>query len=198
MYRTGGTNCGFATFAQCQAAVSGLGGVCNQVGGDEPARRPAVERLPRAAHPKPPPRPVQPAPQPSAPTPTAVPTAPIPALTPDAEFAYARQLVVNGHFQAGITALRALNRDDQPDIAAYIGFANRRLERIDEAKAWYERALAADPDHKLTLSFYGMLRAEQGDLQAAQADLVRIGRLCGNTQCNEYQSLQGVIAARMR
>ena len=205
MYRTGGTNCGFATFSQCQAAISGLGGVCNQVGGDEPPRRPAVERPPRAAQPKPPPRQIQPAPrqgqpapQPSAPIPVVAPTVPVPALTPDAEFAYARQLVINGHFQAGITALRALSRDDQPDIAAYIGFANRKLERIDEAKAWYERALAADPNHKLTLSFYGMLRAEQGDLPAAQADLIRIGRLCGNTQCNEYQSLQSVIAARMR
>lgn len=204
IYRTGGTNCGFSTFAQCQAAISGLGGVCNQVGGDEPARRPAAERPPRAAQPKPPPpRAARPAPQPAAPAPVAAPAAPadappIPALSPEAEFTYARQLVINRHFQAGITALRALNRDDQPDIAAYIGFANQRLNRIDEAKVWYERALAADPNHKLTLSFYGMLRAEQGDLPAAQADLVRIGRLCGNTQCNEYQSLQGVIAARMR
>src|SRR6187551_918830 len=39
-YRNGGNNCGFATFAQCQAAVSGVGGFCNSDGAAEkPVRR---------------------------------------------------------------------------------------------------------------------------------------------------------------
>ena len=29
-YRNGATNCGFHSFAQCQAAVSGIGGYCSQ------------------------------------------------------------------------------------------------------------------------------------------------------------------------
>ncbi len=29
-YRNGGTNCGFSTFAQCQAALSGNGGSCEE------------------------------------------------------------------------------------------------------------------------------------------------------------------------
>jgi hypothetical protein len=29
-YYRGGTNCGFYTFAQCQATVSGIGGYCNR------------------------------------------------------------------------------------------------------------------------------------------------------------------------
>jgi hypothetical protein len=29
-YRNGATNCGFNTFAQCQAAISGVGGYCSQ------------------------------------------------------------------------------------------------------------------------------------------------------------------------
>jgi hypothetical protein len=29
VYRNGGNNCGFATFQQCMAAVSGVGGLCN-------------------------------------------------------------------------------------------------------------------------------------------------------------------------
>ena len=94
--------------------------------------------------------------------------------------------------------MRALNLDNEPDVAAYIGLAQRKLGRIDEAKSWYERALTADPNHKLTLSFYGMLRAEQGDLSGAQAYLNRIGKLCGGTDCNEYRALQGVIASKTR
>jgi hypothetical protein len=43
-----------------------------------------------------------------------------------------------------------------------------------------------------------MLRAEQGDMRGAQADLLRIGKLCGSTDCNEYRALQGVISSKIR
>ena len=94
--------------------------------------------------------------------------------------------------------MRALKLDNEPDVAAYIGLAQRKLGRIDEAKSWYDRALDADPNHRLTLSFYGMLRADEGDMPGAQADLNRIGKLCGGTECNEYRALQGVIASKTR
>jgi tetratricopeptide (TPR) repeat protein len=94
--------------------------------------------------------------------------------------------------------MRALKFDDHPDVATFIGLAYRKLGRIDEAKSWYQRALATDPNHKLALSYDGMMRAEQGDIPGAQANLIRIGRLCGDINCNEYQALQGVIAAKIR
>jgi len=50
----------------------------------------------------------------------------------------------------------------------------------------------------LTLSFYGMLRAELGDVARAKADLETIRQLCGSTDCNEYRALQGVIANQVR
>jgi tetratricopeptide (TPR) repeat protein len=210
-YQTGGTNCGFSNFAQCQASLSGNGGNCNQILDGAPAARPARERSREVSKPKPKPEPkptkvapARPAPSPAVATPAAAPipatTAPAPAAAPPAAsgFAQARQLILDGQYDAGLAALRALNFDDHPDIATYIGFANRKLNRTEDAKSWYERALVADPNHKLALAFYGMLRAEQGDMPGAQANLVRIGRLCGGTDCNEYQALQGVIAARAR
>jgi tetratricopeptide (TPR) repeat protein len=210
-YQTGGTNCGFSNFAQCQASLSGNGGACNQILDGAPAARPARERSQETSRPKPKPEPkaarvapVQPSPSPAVAAPVAAPVrataAPAPAAPPPAAsgFAQARQLILDGQYDAGLAAMQALNFDDHPDIATYIGFATRKLNRIEDAKAWYERALAADPNHKLALAFYGMLRAEQGDLPGAQANLVRIGRLCGGTACNEYQALQGVIAARAR
>ena len=121
-----------------------------------------------------------------------------PAAQSGAAFVQARDLILNGQYDAGIAAMRALKFDDHPDVATFIGLAYRKLGRIDEAKSWYQRALAADPNHKLALSYDGMMRAEQGDIPGAQADLIRIGRLCGDINCNEYQALQGVIAARMR
>ena len=215
IYHSGGTNCGFSSHAQCMASVSGAGGFCNQILDSAPSARPerpqkTISEPKRKLEPKN----TQAAPRQSAATPAAA--APIvapvraspgstPAAAPapaavqtDNAFAQARQLILGGQFDAGLAAMRALNFDDHPDVATYIGFAHRKLNRVDEARSWYERALAADPNHKLALSFSGMLRADQGDIPGAQADLVRIGRLCGNTNCNEYQALQGVIAARLR
>src|ERR1700684_4388477 len=59
-------------------------------------------------------------------------------------------------FEGGIAALRALGYDDHPDVATLIGYASRKLGRYDDAKIWYERALAADPDHAVTWAYYGI------------------------------------------
>ncbi|HEX4409248.1 MAG TPA: DUF3551 domain-containing protein [Xanthobacteraceae bacterium] len=51
-YRNGGTNCGFSNFAQCQAALSGNGGVCEentQYTGPAKNARPAASTTPRHA-----------------------------------------------------------------------------------------------------------------------------------------------------
>jgi len=216
MYKTGGTNCYFTSHAQCQASVSGIGGFCNEVPDGKSGAKAPPERTRKAvAKPKPDPEPksqaaprrVEPAPAVAAPVAAPIPAAPTPAPTAasaptapamDSAFVQARQLILGGQYDAGIAAMRALKFDDHPEIATFIGLAYRKLGRTDEAKSWYERALAADPNHKLALSYYGMMRAEQGDIPGAQANLIRIGQLCGNISCNEYQALQGVIAARIR
>ncbi len=51
-YRAGGGNCGFSTFAQCQAAISGVGGSCEentQYTGPAKNARPAASTTPRHA-----------------------------------------------------------------------------------------------------------------------------------------------------
>jgi hypothetical protein len=45
-------------------------------------------------------------------------------------------------FNAGIARLRALGHDDHPDVANLIGYSSRKLGRYDDAKLWYEKALA--------------------------------------------------------
>jgi tetratricopeptide (TPR) repeat protein len=95
-------------------------------------------------------------------------------------------------FNAGIARLRALGHDDHPDVANLIGYSSRKLGRYDDAKFWYERALAADPTHTRTWSYYGMWHAEQGNLLKARDFLAKVETLCG-TQCRAYTELKGVI-----
>ena len=95
-------------------------------------------------------------------------------------------------YQAGIAALRALEHDNNADVATLLGYANRKIGRYDEAKYWYDKALAADPKHALTWSYYGMWHAEQGNLLKAKDDLEQVRLICG-TECKEYVALKEVI-----
>ena len=97
-----------------------------------------------------------------------------------------------GEYEAAITALRALDHDNNADVANLIGYASRKLGRYDDAKVWYERSLAADPNHAVTWSYYGMWQAEQGNLLKAKDDLEKVRLICGTT-CEPYKLLKDVI-----
>ena len=95
-------------------------------------------------------------------------------------------------FAGGIAKLRSLGQDDHPDVANLVGFSSRKLGRYDDAKLWYEKALAANPNHTLTWSYYGMWHAEQGNLLKARDHLTKVASICG-TECREYVMLKEVI-----
>jgi tetratricopeptide (TPR) repeat protein len=105
----------------------------------------------------------------------------------------ARALIVDGHYQEGIAAMHALGRDEHPDVANYIGYANRKLGNYDDSKYWYEKALAAAPDHARTWSYYGMWHAEQGNRLKAEDFLAKVKLICGSADCREYRELREVI-----
>jgi tetratricopeptide (TPR) repeat protein len=98
-----------------------------------------------------------------------------------------------GDYAGGIAVLRSMGYDDNADVATLIGYASRKLGRYDEAKFWYDKALAADPNHALTWSYYGMWHAEQGNMLKAKDDLEKVQAICGNTECREYVELKAVI-----
>jgi tetratricopeptide (TPR) repeat protein len=213
-YRNGGNNCGFNTYEQCMAAISGVGGFCNRSPYAEP-EKPAArkERKEREAEPKakrkekeevkeraapaqkpaPPPAAAQPAPVVAQPPPVAA-----PAQQSAGNFQSARALILSGKYEAGIAAMKALGYDDHPDVASSIGFAYAKLGNLNEARAWYSKALAADPNHLSTWNYSGALFVAQGDIAGARRDLERIKAICGGTGCPEYKELDGLIAAKSR
>ena len=106
----------------------------------------------------------------------------------------AHAMIYQGNdYAGGIAKLRSLGQDDHPDVANLIGFSSRKLGRYDDAKLWYEKALAANPNHTLTWSYYGMWHAEQGNLLKARDHLTKVASICGNTECREYVMLKEVI-----
>jgi tetratricopeptide (TPR) repeat protein len=105
----------------------------------------------------------------------------------------ARELILAGQYEAGINAMHGLGRDENPDVANYIGYAFRKLGDYGDSKVWYEKALASDPRHVRTWSYYGMWHAEQGNRLKAEDFLQKIKLICGNTDCKEYTELKAVI-----
>jgi Flp pilus assembly protein TadD len=97
------------------------------------------------------------------------------------------------NYAEAIVALRALARDEHPDVANLIGYASRKLGRTEEAKLWYETALAADPRHTRTWQYYGMWHLERGDRAEAMNHLKTIEGICGTT-CEDYTSLKLALA----
>jgi len=212
-YRNGGNNCGFYTHEQCMASVSGIGGFCNRnpfAGEEKPAARREQtsepkprrkekevekERAAPAQKPVPPPAAAQPVSPPAAQPPAA--SAPSTQQLV-ASFGSARALILSGKYEAAIAAFKALGYDDHPDVASSIGFAYAKLGNLNEARTWYNKALAADPNHLATWSNSGALYVAQGDVAKARGDLERIKALCGGATCREYQELEALIAAKAR
>jgi tetratricopeptide (TPR) repeat protein len=114
------------------------------------------------------------------------------------EYRAASRMILAGDYEAGIAALHALGHDEHPDVANYIGYAERRMGKYDESKYWYEKALAADPNHVRTWSYYGMWQMEQGNRLKAEDYLAKVALICGNTDCTEYKQLKDVIDGKAK
>jgi tetratricopeptide (TPR) repeat protein len=109
------------------------------------------------------------------------------------DYRAARQLILDGKYEQGIAAMHALGHDEHPDVANYIGYSYRKLGDYDQSKHWYELALAADPNHVRTWSYYGMWQAEQGNRLKAEDFLQKVKLICGTETCKEFVELKAVI-----
>ena len=109
------------------------------------------------------------------------------------DYRAARQMILAGNYQDGIAAMHALGHDEHPDVANYIGYSYRKIGNYEQSKVWYEKALAGDPNHVRTWSYYGMWQMEQGNRLKAEDFLAKVKLICGSTSCEEYRQLRAVI-----
>ncbi|MGY8680105.1 tetratricopeptide repeat protein [Bradyrhizobium sp. UFLA05-153] len=95
-------------------------------------------------------------------------------------------------YASAIAQLKALGRDDNPNVANLIGYSYRKLGDYKQSQVWYEHALAIDPNHVLTWQYYGLWQLEQGNREQAMYHLEKIAAICGTT-CEEYKSLAAAL-----
>ncbi len=92
-------------------------------------------------------------------------------------------------FEKAITIFAKMQPDNAaaPEIANWLGYANRKLKRYPESKKWYDQALLLDPNYLPALEYQGEWYIETGDIPSARANLAKLERLCG--KCHEWQDL---------
>jgi tetratricopeptide (TPR) repeat protein len=95
-------------------------------------------------------------------------------------------------YTGAIDQLKALGHDDRADVANLIGYSYRKLGDYKLSQVWYERALAADPNHVRTWQYYGLWQLEQGNREQAEYHLTKIAQLAGTTS-SEYRSLAAAL-----
>jgi tetratricopeptide (TPR) repeat protein len=117
-----------------------------------------------------------------------------PLASIDGSYVSAVALINEGRYEAARAVLQEAlwNAGPHPDLLTYLGFANRKLKRYDQASDWYQQALAVAPGHRGALEYYGELKLERGDRAGALAHLARLERICG-FGCQEADELRGWI-----
>lgn len=83
------------------------------------------------------------------------------------------------------------------NVEAYAGLASVQADAGDAAEAlkYYGIALEVEPNHLPALAGRGVILARQGDIEAAEAALTRLTRLCGEAGCAQRDAVAAAIAA---
>jgi predicted Zn-dependent protease len=102
-----------------------------------------------------------------------------------------------GDYAAALATLRSAARPDDPRVQTMIGFTLRKLGRVDEAFAYYFKALATRADATTTRQYLGEAYLQIGDAARAREQLAEIARRCGTT-CEDYVALAEEIAKHER
>lgn len=119
------------------------------------------------------------------------------AKTGDTAYLEAVGLINEHRYQDAIEALERARATfgAHPDVLTYLGFANRKLGRYEIAVRYYRQALAATPNHKGAIEYYGELMVERGDMAGARQMLAKLDDLC-TFGCAEADELRRWVEAK--
>lgn len=102
-----------------------------------------------------------------------------------------------GQYEAALATLRSAADQSDPRVQTMIGFALRKLGKVDEGMAYYQRVLAAHPHRTTTRQYLGEAFLQVGDVASAREQLAEIAKRCGEA-CEDYQLLADEIARHER
>ncbi|WP_391481968.1 hypothetical protein [Nereida sp. NH-UV-3] len=96
------------------------------------------------------------------------------ALGNDAMFDAARELAYAGRHQDAQQMLNLMQMPNDDRVLTYLGFTHRKMGDASTGLAYYQKALAVNPDNLLARSYMGQGYVESGDIELASAQLTEI------------------------
>ncbi|MBM3546058.1 MAG: tetratricopeptide repeat protein [Alphaproteobacteria bacterium] len=119
-------------------------------------------------------------------------TAPANMVNPD--YVAAEKLIKEWKYAEAIPLLEKVVKADAKNADAFnqLGYANRKLNKLPEARAHYAKALEINPEHKGALEYQGEMFLMLDDLKAAEGNLAKLDKLCF-FGCTEFSELKKAI-----
>ena len=112
------------------------------------------------------------------------------------QYERAVELVEAADYADAIRILDGLERDESgnADVLNMLGYAHRKLGRVEAAFEYYRRALAIEPRHLGANEYLGELHLETGELAKAEERLGELAMACPSG-CEERDELSEAIDA---
>jgi tetratricopeptide (TPR) repeat protein len=116
------------------------------------------------------------------------------ASTRDPNYLKAADLIKKGQFDQAIPLLEQVLAKDAKDADAYnlLGFSSRKLGRLDEALAYYDKALQINPKHRGAHEYRGEAYLQLRQLDKAKQELAFLDKDCW-LGCEEYSDLKEAV-----
>lgn len=95
-------------------------------------------------------------------------------LEDDTRFQAVRELAHAGQPERALMVLATMREGETDRVLTYLGFANRKADRLELGLAWYDRALAQNPDNLLARSYLGQALVQMMEMDLATEQLIQI------------------------
>lgn len=119
-----------------------------------------------------------------------------PSADPNPDADVAVQALKDGRWQVAVDNFNAALKAEPANAEFHngLGYAYRRLGRLDPSFRHYREALRIDPKLKGAHEYIGEAYLASGDKAKAREHLAILEKLCGNKTCVEYRDLEASIA----
>ena len=102
-------------------------------------------------------------------------------------------LAYAGKYSLAIDLFQLVADDTNPKALNGLGYSHRKLGELERGIAYYNKALAIDPDYVLAREYLGEGYVKAGKIERAKVQLAEIEKRCGKS-CREYRMLARAIS----
>ena len=116
-------------------------------------------------------------------------------VTKSSYYYEALKLIKNKSYEPAIDSLLSAEKmsKNDPDIYNYLGYSFRKINKLDKAAFYYDKALSLSPKHKGALEYQGEMFLTLGQLEKAEDNLKKLEKICF-LGCEEEKMLKESIS----